>query len=478
MGENNLAIDTAERCLRQAGERLESELRDEEIATAAFNLCLYEVRALIQSARRGDAYSKALTCRRMALDLSPSRNVHPESVREIMTQVDRDLKKGESGKLTIITNPPGCTIYVNSRRRGTTLWQSPQSEATLVLEALPPGAYSVQARCGSDEISRVHRVYLGLRPLIVRIDEHFDRAIHTDEMLVLHYETPDDQVRWRLAHALEVARTAQLTEIYLVSSANERGLVRVDRISALQKKVIASVLLQFDTASGHFVGDALSEAMELLVAGKSLNLAVAPVETMMPFEPPPGAPIALWTERKLTHAQKLDLETRNGEEPEGDEYGIWPKVLSGGGLLAVTASAGLWAFAYDGKASQTTLAYSVLGLALGGNTLLGYGLGLGLDSHESMPWWAWLSGGLGLGLGAAGFYIADQQDTACLVGEDSCNQANQPRRMRMLGVMIMSSSIPLLLVPFTQWLRLKPDRMTVSITIIPEMFMLGVQGGF
>ncbi|HMI93190.1 MAG TPA: PEGA domain-containing protein, partial [Polyangiales bacterium] len=251
-----------ERALARADKVLESLNRESLAAQQLLDACLYLVRAHLQDGKRQAAREQALECRRLVPDIEPDGTMHPPDVMGVLAEAEAELRQREPGSLRVESAPDACAVYVNGRHLG---------HAPLELPQLSPGEYRVQAECEEGVAGRVHRVAIGNRRIVKRIDTRFDAAVQTSLDIALRYDTVDAQREHAHSDALELARIVGVSAVVLVlpvldASASDTHTVQVERIDTQNGALAAAMRLRVDP-SGTIEPSALAVAVRDLRSG-------------------------------------------------------------------------------------------------------------------------------------------------------------------------------------------------------------------
>ncbi|TFH26130.1 MAG: PEGA domain-containing protein, partial [Myxococcales bacterium] len=182
--------------------------REQELSRRVLDTCLFMVRALLETNSESRAEAMAEECRRLVPRGDPSAFMHPPAVIEALDRVDGS-RADQPGTLRVDSLPSGCAVRVN----GVILGQTP-----LDIPDLLPGRYRVQAECDPEHRGRVHAAEVIAGPAEVRVDLRFDRAIETDSVLRLRYESPQDRSKHHVADAEGIAKVVPAGALLLMST--------------------------------------------------------------------------------------------------------------------------------------------------------------------------------------------------------------------------------------------------------------------
>ncbi|MCB9708433.1 MAG: PEGA domain-containing protein [Myxococcales bacterium] len=369
----------AKKCLEPVIPKLEAFARDPVRAETIFNLCMFRTRAYIENRKSAEAKAAALECRRMLPDIQPSAVVHPPEVRKVMAEVDRVLKT-QGGRLRVTSSARGCAVYVNGRRMG----QVPLSRG-----GLAPGTYGVQVDCQSGELSRVYPVtVLSRRLKKLHIDVGFEEALLSQPGLGLMYLTQAEHNQERLPHALMLVHALEASDALLITPL-EDGLLRIDRLDAQQRLVLASVRLRWNALEARFEGDVLGEAMEALMEARSLDLSG-----------PRPVPIGAWSPTRPGAEPLRAPQASHMAEPAPHHA-----VRVGTGILALALYGLAWGSAIAYESSDRQVPSAVLYLssgALSSGLLWTASWMLFPSGKGGITWWKWAGALVGVALTTLG----------------------------------------------------------------------------
>src|SRR5690606_11594474 len=100
-------------------------------------------------------------------------------------------------RLIVETTEPGCGVYLNGRRLGST---------PLTLDSLHVGTYRLQVECDPDVEGRVHEIEITAPEQRLVVDTRYERSIQTyigpdrhDGSIALRYDDVGEEARMRLS---------------------------------------------------------------------------------------------------------------------------------------------------------------------------------------------------------------------------------------------------------------------------------------
>lgn len=121
-----------------------------------------------------------------------------------------------------------------------------------------------------------------------------------------------------------------------------------------------------------------------------------------------------------------------------------------------------------------------------GSALLVTAMPLLLPYRHKTPWWAWMSGGLGLGFAAAsiaeGITADPKPDASCSVNNLNPAPCVDRAKRTDLAVLLGVTAAPLLTMPLVYWLRKSDKRLDAevlpSVRVDRSGAVLGLEGMF
>ena len=394
---------TALEQLRQAQEfshaAAEALNREQELSQRVLDTCLFMVRALLETSSESRARAMAEDCRRLVPRGDPSAFMHPPAVIEALARVD-ESRADQTGSLRVDSLPRGCAVRVNGVKLGETPFE---------IRDLFPGRYRIQVECERDQRGRVHTADVIAGPTEVLVDLRFDRAIETDPGLHLHYVSPSDLEKHRVSDAEEIAKVVPASALLLMSAPTPD----VIELELYRGAPVTRVALARLTAGprGPSRGD-LALAARALLHDQCTDLtgaqAVAIPCVARELEVGEGGP---------SEDVRLSNRRPRGQFISGVTLASVgaASLVAGYALLAPRASvAEDWVRGLDATGmSDVSTQQKWLSMGTGifatssvGAAALVAALPLALPERTKTPWWAWVSGGLGVGAVVASGYLA------------------------------------------------------------------------
>lgn len=447
--------------------------RDPKRARTVLDTCLYMVRALLVTGDEEQARTQAEQCVRMVPGTEPTGYMHPPIVAKVYEQASQP-GPAHTGSLLVESEPSDCELRVNGVLVGNTPFE---------MTDLYPGEYHAQVECSPDAPSRVHRVNVSRGRTNLFVVDRFDQAVRTTPVLHLRYESsPDERQRPRDARAFATVLPATAVVLASVSASDtlELRLIRGTREDLALARVT-------NTASGPDTGD-VAEATATLLAGECKDFTRAePVTVDCATGLAPG------------RVKPADRKVREAPvRPPRDQFvsGLalasvgTASLVTGYGLLIARRGAGDdWIAdpgSLDAHGKWLNLGTGLIVTGSTGSALLVTAMPLVLPYQRKTPWWAWLSGGLGVAAGAASIAVAVTADPK---PPQSCNVNNlQPEpcvnrgRKTDLAIMLGATAAPLLTMPLVYLFRKDAKRLAADLS--PSIYVnhsggaLGIRGVF
>lgn len=408
--------------------------RDPTTAAVLSNTCLYAVRALISVGKRATAQVQALECARLSPGVKPNAKMHPPAIRTFYEDV---VEAGRSRFGTLVVESDAtCEVRVNGVGFGA---------PPVRVEQLPEGDYRAQVEC-DDTPGRVHHVRSGRGTTTLHIDAKLDRAIRTNDALELSYAATPDAVELE-RDSRSLARLLSVDRVLLVipSRDGRSELLAVGVDEGADEHRAARI----DTT----VSDALSALF-----------GETPVTTK-PGRTPRGKFIAgvslasIGTASLVTAYSLYALNATNAADdmvalPNNENQARWLNLRTG--------------MYYTGSAGAAALVAA---------------MPLALPYREKTPWWAWLSGGVGVGLVATSIALAvtapaTPSESRVANPQGYVDRAKRTDPAFLAGV----TAAPLLTMPLVYLLRRDEERQRAQwmpqVAASRRAAFLGVEGRY
>lgn len=471
-------LNEAQTLSRSAAEELN---REHERAQRMLDTCLYMVRVLLDTRAESRARSLARECRQLVPRVEPTAYMHPPGVVALLREVDASRAQ-QPRKLKVENETTGCAVRINGVMLG---------ETPLELRDLFPGEYRVQVECEPGRRGRVHTADVTTGSTSVLIDLRFDQAVSTQPTLHLHYESVEQEVEHHLADAERVTEAVPAGAILLLSKPNAKVL-ELELVGGTppHRRALARVATG---PGGPSRGD-VALASRALLQGKCTDF-IPPEPVALPCgEEQAGSESVAepvledgWPAQRTSRGQFISGLTLAG-------LGTASLFTGYGLLLPLRNAANEWFALIDSGASSSSLDGAqnkwlnvrtgiFLTSSVGGAALVA-AMPLALPRHEETPWFAWLSGGLGVGLAA--FSIAygvtgDKPGTSCTSSVTSRTDADAcvVRAQRVsLSVLAGVTAAPLLTIPLVYLFRPRERAIEAHIEGGPGRGYFGLKGEF
>ncbi len=429
--------------------------RDPKQAREVLDTCLYTVRALLETGDPADAQTEAERCARMVPDTEPTRYMHPPPVAMLYDEASQPGPTHTS-TLAVESEPSACPVRVN----GVLLGETPFEMANLY-----PSEYRVQVECDPVTSSRVHRVRVGAGRTNLFVADRFDRAMRTTPILHLDYEdTPD--ARQRARDAREFARVLPAAAVVLASVPVE-GTLELRLIRGTQRN---SAFARISTTDEGPSTEGVIGATAALLAGECKDLTGP-------------NPVALDCTTGNARTQAQAEASRDRARPVRPPRGQFisgltlaslgtASLLAGYGLLIVRSAAGDdWTSdpgSLDAHGKWLNLGTGMIVTGAAGSAMLVTAMPLVLPYKRKTPWWAWLSGGLGIGLTAgaiaSGVTASPKPADSCSINNLNPEPCVERAKRTDLAILLGVTAAPLLTMPLVYLFRKGDKKLAVDLS--------------
>ena len=459
------ALDAGDAILESVEDHIEALAREPATAASIGNVCLFTVRAELQSRQADRARARAARCLRLLPTLEVDPNLHPPDVVALVQRLRRDLEAGLAGGVLSVQgatdDPAGCSIRVNGSVVGATPW---------VRVPLPAGAYRVQIECGSDRPGRVAAVDVTAEEstratVSARLSSSLDtttgiflryddaatlEGLLADDVGVLAAALGVDRVLVGMVVAGEAALTA--FEIDGSGAAGPRALLSGRAAVEEPRDASASAAVERARSGAGVSGEGPSNRSATGASSGTVDVGLAALGGTLVVAGAAGLGVAwyLWTDteargRVLNDTTSVDLILARQRDFDGS---LVPLAVVGA-LSGVSAS-------------------------VGASVLM-------TQSDDPLPWWSWVAGGAGvvlLGVGVGLMFVEGEcygnasVDTSCVRRAPTA----------LLGALVLEHAAPLLAVPIASLVRaaLGPgaDAARVSMRVQPNDFYVSLSSTF
>ena len=459
---------------QQLADRAAAELnREAARAQQVLDTCLFMVRAYVETRNRVEARRQARECRRLVPRVEPTAFRHTPEVRDLLSQVDREMATEAPGSLSVQSSTDGCLVRINGVNFGNT---------PLIDVELPVGTYRLQVECEPEQRGRIHRIAVVSGANEIAIDTALDRVVRTRPVLHLQYEHEADLRKQRMRHGEEVARILESPNLLVISSPRE-GVLRIDMDAGTEA---ASVWL--GAATGPVTTEDVRRGLDALLEGRSVDFSGSHPTAQASWRTEESRRAAA-TNNAVPEAADSSASVVPAR-PRPQRIAGWTLVALGVGSLG--ASVGLHvhrgtlgdrfidapANLQDAQAWQDARV-PVWTLAGVGGASLTAAMPLVLPNRQRTPWWGWTLGAGGLGLGAYGIYQAATM-TQCpspFIADADAVQACVSRGQEAGRVaMSIAGAAPLLTVPLVYLFR--PLRIEPEVAATREGAVLRLRHAF
>jgi hypothetical protein len=466
-------LSEAQELARRAPEQLN---RDPERAREVLDTCLYMVRALQQAGSSSIAEGLAQECREQVLKGEPSTRMHPPPVLQALARVDEARVK-QSGVIAVQSEPPGCGVRVNGVLLG---------DAPLEVTGLFPSQYRVQVECEPGQPSRVYETEVGFDRVQVLIDTRFDGVIGTRPILHLRYPSVEAEMQNRKADAERISEVVPAGALLLMREMSP-GIVELELRRGSPTELQALVRVKAG-AQGPTSGD-VALATRALIDGECKDFSdpeVPTIECGKKAPAPPAGAVATEPDRRMPRGQfiaGLTLATA------GSAALVTGYVL----LLPRKNTAEQWIGEVDDPSVDSPpsqqhwldLSSAIVWTSSLGAAGLVAAMPLVLPKYEKPPWWAWLSGGLGVGLTAfsIAYGVSSEAEPSSGCADSSILPADARTCVKRaehvsLAVLTGVSAAPALTVPLVYLFRRADKKIVPTVEVSGSRGYLGVQGRF
>lgn len=446
MAQTQAALAELEDTQAFSREFVETLNREPGGAQAVLDTCLYLVRARAAAGDEVAAAEQAEECVRIVPSGKPSARMHPPEILNLYETAASPGPK-RTGTLRVESDPSQCPIRLNGVRVGRTPAELP---------GLYPGEYRVQLECEPEGSRRMHTVEVPTGGASLFVFDEFDQAVRTVPFLHLKYETMPDHPQ-RAADARQFGRALPAPAVLLASRTVEDVLdLRV--VSTAQ---VETTLVRISTTQGGPTEPEITEAVTALLAGQCRDFAG---EEPVRIDCLSGAPMPV-----VDGALSAKDTSRSRRRPPRPQFVSGVTLLSlgtasmlAGYSLSITRrlAGDDWLDAPNSLAAQDKwlgLGTGLLATGATGASLLVAGMPLALPYKPKTPWWAWLSGGLGVaaavGAIASGATADPKPPQSCsLSGPDPAACVARHRDTDRAFILGMTAA-PLLTMPLVYLLR-------------------------
>lgn len=414
--------------------------------------CLFVVRALHDAGDLTRAEQQARQCVRLVPGGAPDLDDHPPEVVTLHEEASQAGPEKRSS-LTVNSRPQRCDVRINGLRLG----QTP-----FTMTDLYPGDYQVQVECDPDRRGRVHQLTIGAEGAEVFVDVELDRAVRTEPLLRLRYA--EQRVAERQEQdARGIAEVLEVGAVVLASVPSAEVLELQVVKSAAPKRVL---LVRIPTTPTGPTAKAAADAADA-IANEQCKDFTGPEPVRIEC---PGAPSVALRPPRGQRISGLTFVSVGGAS-----------LLASYGLLIARRSLGdvvieQVAVNPSDTTNQTrwlNFGTGIIASAATGGALTVAAMPLLLPYRSKPPWWAWLSGGLGVGA-AVGSIVSGVMADAAPPGNSKCeNQLGTVDEAQSCvdrgrsvdrAIILGATAAPLLTIPLVYLLRTDEKKHRASVT--------------
>jgi hypothetical protein len=452
--EHSRALEVLRSAQKLIDEAIAEPNRTKALAENVLDTCLYMVRALQDTGDTERATEQARQCVRLVPGGEANLQKHPPEVVELYEEAGQPSPE-KTGSLTINSKPQGCDVRINGLRLG----QTP-----FTMTDLYPGDYQVQVECDPGQRGRVRQITIGTGNTEVFVDVDLDRAVRTKPLLRLQY--PDEPEAERQARdARGIAEVLQVGAVVL-ASVPAADVLELQVVKRTEPKRVLLLRLPM-TPTGPTAKIAADATVALTNDQCRDFTGPKPVAIECPGEPPPARPPrAQWV-------SGLTLVSVGGASLLAS-YGLVIFRRSTGNVVIDQVQANPGDFTNQQK--WLDIGTGIVVSAATGGALTVAAMPLFLPYRSKTSWWAWLSGGLGLGA-AIGSIVSGVTAGSAPAGNSTCEKqflsAAEAQTCVDRGrsvdraIVLGATAAPLLTIPLVYLFR--TDKRKPRASVIPSL---------
>jgi hypothetical protein len=466
--------------------------REAARARKIFDTCLMTAYLWERDQKRPQALRQMLECSRSFPGFRPEGRAYPPEVREIFEQAKQQLNQEAATTLLVQSKQTsGCGVRLN----GIEVGKSPMS-----FSDARAGITRVQLECQPGIAGRIHSLELKPGENRLDIDPAFDAVVHSQGGLWLQYESEAQRAARMDGDLAQIQKAVGAQRVVgLVVEGSSYPKVHVRALAPAPPHEVAS--LSYSVGEG-YSPEAVAAALKSLRGMKKAAAAQSAGGMVMPPEDRGDATVQL-SSLPVPPAPPEDPEPAPPPppvEPLQQQNVAVGLLLAAAGIGGTTVGWVLYTKRFQhnrisNNPSETGADYSVATpVPQAGWTLFAAGAGLltlaisdyfWLPDAEGVPAWAWVVGGLGAAIVAAGVAVA-AVGPSCPdkpTGEDFPVECFSFSSQKIFGPMIALHGLPFLGVPVAYGLRSlaqpQADEVAFNVTTPPGGgFVLQVHGVF
>jgi hypothetical protein len=440
--------------------------REAARARKIFDTCLMTAYLWERDQKRPQALRQMLECSRSFPGFRPEGRAYPPELREIFEAAKAQLNQEAATTLLVQSRQSsGCGVRLN----GIEVGKSPMS-----FSDARAGITRVQLECETGVAGRIHSVELKPGENRLDIDPAFDAVVHTQGGLWLQYDSEAARTARADADLAQLQKAVGAKRIVgLVVEGSSYPRVHVRSMSPAPAHEVAS--LSYSVGEG-YSPEAVAAALKSLRSGGGTKKKERERENRLVLpEEQTDAPASIELFSEAPPPLPPEEETPPAAPPPA-QGPVEHQNMAAGALLAVAGIGGvavgwvLYTKRYQHRRIsndpvETGADYSVpTPVPQPGWTLFATGAGLvtltiseyfWLPDAEGVPGWAWVVGGLGVAVVAAGLAVS-ALGPSCPEkpsGEDFPVECFGYTSQRIFGPMLAMHGLPLIGIPLSYGLR-------------------------
>jgi hypothetical protein len=453
--EHSRALEVLRSAQKLIDEAIAELNRTKALAENVLDTCLYMVRALQDTGDTERATEQARQCVRLVPGGEANLQKHPPEVVELYEEAGQPSPE-KTGSLTINSKPQGCDVRINGLRLG----QTP-----FTMTDLYPGDYQVQVECDPGQRGRVRQITIGTGNTEVFVDVDLDRAVRTKPLLRLQY--PDEPEAERQARdARGIAEVLQVGAVVL-ASVPAADVLELQVVKRTEPKRVLLLRLPM-TPTGPTAK--ISADATIALANDQCKDFTGPKPVTITC---PGAPARPLRPPRGQWVSGLTLVSVGGASLLAS-YGLVIFRRSTGNVVIDQVQANPGDFTNQQK--WLDIGTGIVVSAATGGALTVAAMPLFLPYRSKTPWWAWLSGGLGLGA-AIGSIVSGVTAGSAPAGNSTCEKqflsAAEAQTCVDRGrsvdraIVLGATAAPLLTIPLVYLFR--TDKRKPRASVIPSL---------
>ena len=468
-GDYSTALKELKKAQQLSRKAVDELNREQTRAQNVLDTCLYMVRALLETRNRPRAKSQVQECVRLVPRSEPSEHMHPPNVVALYREASAP-GPDQTGSLRVDSEPAGCDVRINGVRFGQTPFE---------MGDLYPGDYQVQVECDPGRRGRVHPVSIQAGEKEVFVDMEFDAVLRSDSLLRLRYANDRINSQRRTDDAQEIAKVLN-SEAVVLASVLDDDTLELRIVSGSERR---GGLVRIPTTRTGPTATVAAQAATALIEGDCKDFTGSKPVTIS------CKTAASADQRKVKRKKKADFGADWPADRPPRAQWITGLTLASVGAASLAISYGLliarrgkgddWidnfavadATSRQRQAEWVNLGNGLIYPGVAGGALATAAMPMVLPYRSETPWWAWLSGGLGVGAATVAIISAITAEDLP-VGSKRCNRIiglpvaqNCVDRNRSTdrAILLGTTAAPLLTIPLVYLLRKGEKKQGASI---------------